>query len=95
MYLQSTMTTMMTMMMMMITTRTGTITPTMTAILLLSICDCVVVPSIIHASVADDGTDVASSIVVVHVTGVISPGLDACDIVATIVWSVGVGKAPV
>ena len=76
------MTTMMTMMMM-VTTRTETITPAMTPILLLSTGNCVVVPS-------EDGTDVVSTIVVVleDVIGVISPGLDVCDIV-------GIGRAPV
>ena len=44
-YLQSTITTMMTMMMM-VTTRIGTITPAMTAILLLPVGNCVVVPSV-------------------------------------------------
>ena len=83
------MTTMMTMMMM-VTTRTGTITPTMTVILLLSIGDCVA------GSAAEDGTDAASSMVVVleDITGVTSPGVDA-DIVVSIVGSVGVGRAPV
>ena len=60
-------------------------------LLLLSIVDCVVVPFVI--SVAEDSTDIVPSIVVVleNVSGVISPGVDACDIVG----SVGVGRAPV
>ena len=66
----------------------------MTPILLLSIGNRVVVPSVISVA-EDDGTDVVSSIVVLHVTGVISPGLDACDVVASIMGSVGIGRAPV
>ena len=92
-YLQSTMTTMMTMMMM-VTTRTKTITPAMTATLLLSVGNCVVVPSVV--GIAEDGTDVVSSIVVVleDVTGVVSPGLNVCDIAVIIMGLVGVGRAP-
>ena len=80
---------------MMITKRTGTITPAMTPILLLSIDDCVIVPSVI--GVAEDGNDVVLSMMVVleDVSVVISPGVDVCDIVVSIVGSVGAGGVPV
>ena len=88
------MTTTMTMTMM-ITTRTGTITPAMTPILLLSIDDCVIVPSVI--GVDEDGNDVVLSMMVVleDVSVVISPGMDVCDTVVSTVGSVGVGGVPV
>ena len=72
------MTTMMAMTM--ITKRTGAITPAMTAILLLCIGDFVVGPSVV--GVAEDGTDVVSSMVVVFgdVTGVVSP--EVTDVVS-------------
>ena len=85
------------MIMMAITMKTGAITPAMTMTLPLSAGKFVVVPSVI--GVAENDTDVVSSMVVVledvsHVI-LISPELDACDIVDTIVGSVGVGRVTV
>ena len=74
--------------MMMITTTTEATTPAMTAILLLPVGDCAVVPSAI--CVAEDGNVVVSSMVVVfvEVADAVSPEVGVSDIVVPIMESV-------